>query len=158
MVQAGRDPVTGKHRQVSRTFRGNLRDAKKARAELIVEVSKGRHSGSRATVDDLFADWIVELERKGRSPNTIDGYEKVYRRNIQPTLGTKQVTKVTTKMLTDLYGAHQRRGLSARSVYQIHACLTSMFTQACRWGWRDSNRRSAPSRRRSQRRARRVVR
>ena len=63
----------------------------------------------------------------------------MYRRNIQPTLGTMQVTKVTTKTLTDLYGAHQRRGLSARSVYQIHACLSSMFTQACRWGWRDSN-------------------
>jgi integrase len=77
VVQAGRDPVTGKHRQVSCTFRGNLRDANKARAELIVEVSKGRHSGSRAMVDDLFADWIVELERKGRSPNTIDGDEKV---------------------------------------------------------------------------------
>lgn len=139
VVQAGRDPVTGKHRQVSRVFRGNLRDAKKARAELIVEVSKGRHSGSRATVDDLFADWIVELQRKGRSPNTVDGYEKVYRRNIQPTLGTKQVTKVTTKSLTDLYGAHQSRGLAPRSVYQIHACLSSMFTQACRWGWRESN-------------------
>ncbi len=115
VVQAGRDPVTGKHRQVSRTFRGNLRDAKKAQAALIVEVSKGRHSGSRATVDELFADWIVEFERKGRSPNTIDGYEKVYQRNVQPTLGTKQVTKVTMKMLTDLYGAHQRRGPSARS-------------------------------------------
>ena len=139
VVQAGRDPVSGKPRQVSRTFRGNLRDAKKARAELIVEVSRGRHTGSRATVDDLFADWIVELQRKGRSPNTVDGYEKVYRRNIQPTLGTKQVTKVTMKMLTDLYGAHQRRGLSARSVYQIHACLSSMFTQACRWGWRESS-------------------
>ena len=49
------------------------------------------------------------------------------------------MTKVTTKMLTDLYGAHQARGLSARSVYQIHACLSSMFTQACRWGWRDTN-------------------
>jgi site-specific recombinase XerD len=89
-------------------------------------------------VDDLFADWIVELQRKGRSPNTVDGYERVYRRNIQPTLGTKQVTKVTTKSLTDLYGAHQSRGLAPRSV-QIHACLSSMFTQACRWGWRESN-------------------
>jgi integrase len=49
------------------------------------------------------------------------------------------VVKVTTKTLTDLYGAHQARGLAPRSVYQIHACLSSMFTQACRWGWRDSN-------------------
>ena len=78
VVQAGCDPVTGKPRQVSRTFRGNLRDAKKARAELIVEVTKGRHTGSRATVEDLFADWIVELQRKGRSPNTVRRYELVY--------------------------------------------------------------------------------
>ncbi len=139
VVEAGRDPVTGKRRQASRMFRGNLREAKKARAELLVDVTKGRHTGSRATLDDLFAEWIIELRRKGRSPNTVHGYELVYRRNIQPTLGTMQVTKVTTKTLTDLYGAHQRRGLAPRSVYQIHACLSSMFTQACRWGWRDSN-------------------
>jgi hypothetical protein len=29
VVEAGRDPVTGRHRQVSRTFRGNLRDARR---------------------------------------------------------------------------------------------------------------------------------
>jgi integrase len=69
----------------------------------------------------------------------VQGYENVYRRNIRPTLGLMPVTKVTTKTLTDLYGAHQKRGLAPRSVYQIHACLSSMFTQACRWGWRDSN-------------------
>ncbi len=131
--------MTGKRRQVSRTFNGNLREAKQARAALLVEASKGRHSGTRASLDELFVDWIVELRRKGRSPNTIDGYEKVYARNIQPTLGKISVTKVTTKTLTDLYGAHQARGLAPRSVYQIHACLSSMFTQACRWGWRDSN-------------------
>ncbi len=139
VVEGGRDPVSGKRHQVSRVFRGSLRDAKKARAELLVEVGKGRHTGSAATVEDLFADWIVELRRKGRSPNTIRGYESVYRYNIRGRLGAKPVRKVTTKMLTDLYGAHQDRGLSARSVYQIHACLSSMFTQACKWGWRDTN-------------------
>ncbi len=87
----------------------------------------------------MFAEWIIELRRKGRSPNTVHGYELVYKRNIQPTLGKVEVTRVTSKMLTDLYGAHQSRGLAARSVYQVHACLSSMFTQACRWGWRDSN-------------------
>ena len=54
-------------------FHGSLRDAKKARAELLVEVVKGRHTGTAATVEELFADWIVELRRKGRSPNTIIG-------------------------------------------------------------------------------------
>jgi integrase len=139
IVAAGVDPVTGRRRQVSRTFRGTLRDAKQARAALLVEVSKGRHMGSAATVEQLFAEWVVELRRKGRSPNTVYGYERVYERNIRQALGGVPVTKVTTKMLTDLYGAHQKRGLAPRSIYQIHACLSSMFTQACRWGWRDTN-------------------
>lgn len=87
VVEAGRDPLTGKRRQVSRLFRGTLRDAKKARAELLAEVGQGRHSGTSATVDELFEDWIVELRRTGRSPNTIYGYENNYRRDIKPTLG-----------------------------------------------------------------------
>jgi integrase len=124
---------------VSRIFRGNARDAKKARAALLVETTKGHHSGTRATLDDLFDAWLIELRRKGRSPHTVHGYSRVYERNIRPTLGRVEVSKVTTKRLTDLYGAHQDRGLAPRSVYQIHACLSSMFTQACRWGWRDSN-------------------
>ena len=139
IVEAGRDPVSGRRRQVSRMFYGSLRDATKARAELLVEVGRGHHLGTAATVDDLFAGWIAELRRKGRSPHTTYGYENVYRRNVRPTLGRVAVTKVTTKMLTDLYGAHQARGMKPRSVYQIHACLSSMFTQACRWGWRDAN-------------------
>jgi site-specific recombinase XerD len=110
-----------------------------ARAELLVEVGQGRHTGAAGTVDELFEDWIVELRRKGRSPNTVYGYEQNYRRNIGPTLGRVAVRKVTTKQLSDLYGEHQARGLKPTTVYQIHACLSSMFTQACRWGWRDSN-------------------
>jgi hypothetical protein len=57
----------------------------------------------------------------------VHGYMRVYERNIRPTLGRMPVVKVTTKTLTDLYGAHQARGLAPCSVYQIHACLSSMF-------------------------------
>ena len=139
IVEAARDPVTGKRRQVSRTFRGNLRDAKKARAELLTEISAGRHTGTAATLDDLCEAWLVELDRKGRSPNTIHNYRKTYQHDIASTMGRVPVAKVTTKMLTDLYGEHQKRGLAPRSVYQIHATISSMMTQACRWGWRSSN-------------------
>lgn len=80
----------------------------------MVEVSKGRHTGTGATVEHLFHEWIIELERKGRSPNTIHGYKKSNERNIRASLGSKSVAKVSTKMLTDLYGAHQARGLRRR--------------------------------------------
>ena len=138
-VSTGKDPLTGRYRQVARRFRGTLRQAKTARAKLLVEVSEGRHVGARATVDDLFAEWLKELERKDRSPRTIDEYARRYRHDIQQALGSTQVSKVTTKMLTDLYGAHQRRGAAPGSVRKIHATISSMMSQACRWGWRDSN-------------------
>jgi hypothetical protein len=48
IVQGGIDPVTGRYRQVSRVFHGNLRDAKKARAELLVEAGNGSHTGMAA--------------------------------------------------------------------------------------------------------------
>ena len=138
-VQAGRDPLTGKYRQISRTFRGNLRGAKAARGLLLAEVQQGRHQGANATVDELVPEWLKELERKGRSPRTIDEYARRYEHDIKAALGHIHVTKVTTKMLTDLYGAHQHRGISAGSVRKIHATVSSMMSQACRWGWRDSN-------------------
>ena len=139
IVQAGRDPLTGRHRQVSRIFRGGLREAKAARVALLAEVQQGRHSGTNATVDVLCAEWLLELERKDRSPRTVGEYARRYRHDIQPTLGQVKVTKVTTKMLTDLYRAHQQRGQSAASVRKIHATISSMMSQACHWGWRDSN-------------------
>lgn len=139
IVQTGRDPVTGKYRQTFHRFRGTLQEAKAARAELVAEVKRGRHVGTTATMDELCAAWLQELERKDRSPRTVDEYRRRYRHDIQPTLGSVRVTKVTTKMLTDLYGEHQRRGIAPASVHKIHATLSSMMSQACRWGWRSSN-------------------
>lgn len=139
IAQTGRDPVTGKYRQVFRRFHGTLAEAKVARAELVAEVKRGRHVGTTATMDELCEEWLRELERKDRSPRTIDEYRRRYRHDIQPTLGTVRVSKVTTKMLTDLYGEHQRRGIAPASVHKIHATVSSMMSQACRWGWRTSN-------------------
>lgn len=138
-AEAGRDPVTGKRMRVSRIFRGNLREAKKARAQLVVDVSSGQHSGTRATMDDLFRDWMFELERKNRKPSTIYNYGRRYRRDIKPLLGAVEVRKVDVRALTDLLRGHQRRGASAGSIRTIHTVVSSMLSQACRWGWRENN-------------------
>lgn len=58
VVESGRDPLTGKRRQVSRAFRGSVREARKFRAELLTEVGDGRHSGADVSVDHLFVEWL----------------------------------------------------------------------------------------------------
>ena len=87
-----------------------------------------------ATVDQLYAEWVVELQSKGRSPNTIYGYELVYRRTSGPTLGRVAGDEGQHE---DAHGPLLRSPsarLAARSVHQIHACLSSMFTQAMPMG------------------------
>ena len=139
MASAGKDPLTGRYLQVHRRFHGTLQEAKVARAASVPEVKQGRHGWTTATVDELCVEWLKELERKDRSPRTIDEYRRCYHHDIQPSLGTVRVSKVTTKMLTDLYGAHQKRGQSPGSVRRMHTTISSMMGQACRWGWREDN-------------------
>ena len=131
--------MTGRRKQVSRTVHGGLREAKAARVALLHEVQQGRHDGTSATLDELCVEWLLELERKDRSPRTVREYERRYEHDIKPTLGNVKVSKLSTKMLTHLYRAHQQRGLSAGSIRKIHATISSMMSQACRWGWRDNN-------------------
>lgn len=138
-VDAGRDVLTGERRRLSRTFHGNIREAKAFRSGLLADASRGKHTGARATLDDLCPQWLEELRRRNRSPKTIEEYGRVYRHDIRPTLGQTQVTKIDARTLSDLYAAHEERGLSSASIYQIHATISSMLTQACRWGWRESN-------------------
>jgi integrase len=116
-----------------------LTEAKAARAELLVEVKKGHHGGASMTVDELCEEWLRELERKGRAPRTVAEYQRRYEHDIRRAIGHMRLSRVTTKMLTDLYGAHQQRGAAPASIRKIHATVSSMMSQACRWGWLRSN-------------------
>jgi integrase len=135
----GRDPLTGKYPQTSRRFRGTFKEAKLERAALLLEVEAGRFTSRRVTVDELVPEWLKELERQGRSVTTIDEYGRRYERDIKTAIGHVDVARVTTKMLTDLYAAHQSRGAAAGSVRKIHTTISSMMSQACRWGLRSEN-------------------
>lgn len=138
-ASVGRDPLTGKYRQVSRRFHGTFKEAKVERAALVLEVNSGNFATRRVTVDELVPEWLKELEHKGRSVTTIDEYERRYRKDIKPAIGHLEVSQVTTKMLTDLYGAHRQAGAAPNSVRKIHATISSMMSQACRWGLRNDN-------------------
>lgn len=45
VVQAGKDPLTGKYRQVTRRAYGGVTEAKRVRSGLLAEVAGGQQSG-----------------------------------------------------------------------------------------------------------------
>lgn len=134
-MSLGRDPLDGRYRQLSRTVDGTKREAQRALAELITEVSAGRETGANATVADLLAQWL-DLAADQLSPTTLRTYQQIVRTRLGPAVGSVPVRKLRAQQLDQLYGALMRDGkLSPTTVRQVHSVIRRALAQAVRWGW-----------------------
>jgi integrase len=146
-VYAGRDPLTGRKRYVSRQVPGKGRAAWKAakqiEAELLAEVGAGRHKGSRSrTVGELLERWFAWRQAvKPISPTTAMGYRGDLDRYILPALGKLRLHRLDAATLDAFYthlragGGKDGRPLSASLVREVHAILSGALNQAVVWGW-----------------------
>ena len=57
IIQLPRDPLNGRPRQLSRTFHGTKREAQRALAAEVAQVSAGKVTATTQTVADLLASW-----------------------------------------------------------------------------------------------------
>jgi len=79
----GKDPATGKWRQVSKTFHGGARAADAALRDLIDAQAPSRTDGIGATFGQLLDQWLVECERLDLSPTTLAAYRSVIGQTIR---------------------------------------------------------------------------
>jgi integrase len=138
-VHVARDPVTGRLRQVSRTTRKGIADARRIRARLITEVAEGKHGADHATLANLLDEWVMHGERLGRSPSTIAGYRGKIDTGIRPALGNVGLDRLTARHLDRWYAELHRQGTSAAMVTQYHRIISAALHQAERWGWVERN-------------------
>jgi integrase len=138
-IDAGRDPVTGKRRQISRTIRGSKRDAQKVLNEMAVEADRGRFTGTSTTFRQLSDRWL-EMAKNDLSPLTLRRYRGLLDRSILPAIGDLSVKSIEAIDLDQLYnGLQKRAGLAPATVRQVHAIIRRAFRQAVLWGWANTN-------------------
>lgn len=135
VVGAGRDPRTGRYRQVWERHHGNLTTAREARRVLLGKVRSGEHRRTSAYVADLFDQWLADLERLDRAPKTIKEYRADADRYWLPAIGDLPVHKVTLRHLRDVMNDLQDRGLSASTRRHVKACVSGAFSWAMREEW-----------------------
>jgi len=139
IVNAGRDPVTSRRRQVSRIFRGTERQADTALAKLVTETNEGRRGNrTNATLGTLIAKWLDMAENR-LSPTTIAGYRGIVERYISGGIGKRPVGRITTEELDDFYLTLLARPLAPSTVRQVHAVIRRAMRQGVRWGWIAAN-------------------
>ena len=123
--------------QRSRTVRGSLQAARRLRAEMLLAAGVSERP-RLVSVAELGERWLADLERRGKSPNTVHGYRSKWK-HVDRHLGTRRIDQVTTVMVNNIYSRLEEEGVSAASLHHVHIVLRAAFNEAIRWGWISAN-------------------
>lgn len=104
MVYAGLDPLTGKRVYLNGSTT-NAAEAQRILTRFRAQVDSQRHARTKAILGYAIDEWLRIQELK---PATRETYEMYVRRYIEPTLGDQPVSKVSARMLEQLYAELRR--------------------------------------------------
>ncbi len=137
-VYVGRDPVTKRPRQISRTFHGGKRDANTALAKMVAEASEGKMGGTNATVAKLLDAWLADA--KGRiSPASFAVYEDSANRIKATDLALVRLNRLGPQDIDACYASMREAGVTVHVLSQVHRYLRAALNKGERWGWVNPN-------------------
>lgn len=130
VLDRGRDPVTGKRRQLWRTVKGTKKQAEAALAKLITEFEAGHDMDpTRVTTTEYLNQWLADGESR-LAPSTVQRYERLFRVQVRPHLSNVQLAKLRPMHLQSLYRRLLDDGLSAQTVLHLHRALFTALRHA----------------------------
>ena len=134
VVDLGVDPVTGRRRQRSKSFK-TKRAAQAALATMLADIDKGTAvDRSRQTVAQMMQYWLDTYARHRCAAKTVDDYERTIRVHIIPALGAIQAQKLTPDVLQKFYGDKLAAGCGPRTVELCHLRLSQALDQSVKLG------------------------
>lgn len=149
-VYLGRDLLTGKERDATRTVRGDRSEAERVMSELVVAADAG---ATVASAPPSGTSWSGDSAKPRRlPPKTVKETRGYLDRTLLPGLGHLPLTKLGTIELDRFYtqpGAHggvDGRALAPVTIRWVHGIVHRALGQGVRWGWLPSNPASTASR------------
>lgn len=133
VVDVGRDPSTGKRRQVWKTFHGTKKQAEAELARLVSAIETGTDLEPQSTTVAIFLDRWLKATKSRVAPRTYDRYSEIVRLHVLPSLGRVQLGKLRPLQLEDLYQRLETKGLSRQTILHVHRVLFNALRQAVRW-------------------------
>ncbi len=126
-VDVPADPLTGKRRRSTETFR-TKKEADAREREWLIAIERGTAvDGTKMTVTELFALWLDVLRGTNPKERTIIEYERTVKTHIIPVLGTTPVQKVTPATIDAFNIALREKGCSDSMVHRCHKRLRQAF-------------------------------
>lgn len=144
---AGKDPVTGKVKNLSKTLpaTASLEEIDAARAELEQRAAFSKDQGVAWSVAGLLKYDLGRLRTLGYAQSTIDSYESMLRCYVVPYIGKMQIDDIKPFVLSSLLakitlnGGKDGAPISLSTVRKVAAWLRAAFRRLCEEGIIDVN-------------------
>lgn len=140
VIEAGKDPSTGKRRRVTRNIDGRKPDAEREMAKIIQELEQGIYiEPSKMTVAEYLKYWLGAYGGN-LAPSTYASYERIINTHLTPGLGGIELLKLQPLQIQTYYTqklesgrADGKGGLSNRTVRYHHTVLREALQHAVKW-------------------------
>lgn len=127
--------ATGKRLYHNKTINGTKKDAQRYRTKILRKRDLGELiEPSREFLEPYLRRWLEASARPRVAPSTFITYEKYATIYLIPSLGDRQISKLEPLEIQEFYNNLIERGLSAKTVANIHGVLFSALKQAVKWG------------------------
>lgn len=134
-VSAGRDPVTGKRRRVSKYVRGTKRQAERALMELVTQVTSKRvaTAPARYTVADLLDAWFEEMAPEWREQTRSTQEARI--RHLKALLGHVKVRQLDATTIQAAVNTMREQGYAPNTINARLGTLRGAVRRAIELGW-----------------------
>jgi len=122
-------------RSKAKTFEAN---EKRAAQAFDAEMKRRRRHGevvspSEKTLAELRVDWLNSPKGQKLSPKTMEFYDGMWTKYIEPELGRASVCRITTLILDEFVSDLEKRGVGQATITKCLTQLSSMFRVAMKY-------------------------
>ncbi len=131
IVEAGRDPKTGKRKRIKRTVNGRKTEAEDLLLELTLSLRQGTYIEPKSiAVSEWLDTWLNDYKKMDLRQTTWESYADIIRLHIKPEIGAMKIQDLRPEHLQKLYKEKKESGLSSRTVRYVHSIMHAALKQA----------------------------
>ncbi len=134
VIDLGKDPLTGRRRQVRRAVKGTKREAEALLAQLLYQRDQGIDAPpGKLTLGEYLELWLRDYGEARLAPSTQKRYAELLRIHVIPYLGSLPLAKLRPLHMQECYRQLLARGRAPRTVLQLHRVVREALQQALKW-------------------------
>ena len=132
-VLIGRDPLTGKRKQKSKSGFNTKKEAEIAAAKIESEIYDGNYvEVTKATFDAVAQEYFKTVAKNKMRDSTYQNRLDNYNKRIEPVLGKRKIKDITPAQIQTIYSDWADEGLSSSYARTLHNFIASVFKYAYR--------------------------